>query len=224
MSELNTLLWGLVESVQEDMLVDVWRACWTSGAVRWWEWSCCCQDCGCTHTLTVPQCRPFPASRSTNAVCPMTAVWLLPCGLYGWRQQVHFVAEKWAGPGKEGVAWFQWKSWGFFVWLFVFIFFKSRLPNLIFFRPCHWPMLLSSLRAWASCSFSEWIIKWISHRDSPGYTQELPSTGTYNGESSEFWSLQRNGTGEYAVTNKQRDWRAARPLFLRSAPSNGSRF
>ncbi|OPJ77990.1 hypothetical protein AV530_014998 [Patagioenas fasciata monilis] len=41
--------------------------------------------------------------------------------------------------------------------------------------------------------FLSGLIKWVSRLESPGCTQELPHTGTYDGESSEVCPLQRRG-------------------------------
>lgn len=87
MSKLNTLLWGLVESVQEpggrlEGMLDLWRWEVVSGKLLLpglWV----CLTLQCTYGLTVPQCRPFPASWNASTVCPRTAVWLLPSGLLG---------------------------------------------------------------------------------------------------------------------------------------------
>ncbi|XP_054696439.1 uncharacterized protein LOC129212203 isoform X1 [Grus americana] len=53
--------------------------------------------------------------------------------------------------------------------------------------------------------FLSGLIKWVSRCESPGCTQELPSMGTYNRESSEVGSLQRSGMDLRfgTVTNKK---------------------
>ena len=120
-------------------VVDVRWACWASGKC-WVGSCCCCQDCGCAS----------PCSAETPPLPTLAALSLPP---YLKIEQVQAWKDFHCFSGKV-------------VFAFIFFFNPGYLVSVssgCVTNPC----FLSSLIAWASCSFCEWICQvswspWIS--------------------------------------------------------------